>query len=236
MTLAVDAQASAPGKIVELFVLDASALGGEISRYHAGVNQKGTAVVWQGQIYTPFPIEASGFERSVNGALPRPILRIANINGMLGAMLRIYDDLVGAKVTRKRTLSKYLDAVNFPDGLNPLADTSAGQADEIWFIDRKSAEDKSVIEWELAAPWDVAGVKLPRRPFIANTCTWLAIGGYRGPYCSYAGPAVAKADDTPTNDLAQDRCGGRISSCKLRFGEAAELPYGGFPSCGLLRA
>jgi phage-related protein len=32
-----------------------------------------------------------------------------------------------------------------------------------------------------------------------------------------------------------DQCGKRLDSCKLRFGEGAVLPYGGFPAAGLVR-
>lgn len=228
-------QSPEPGAVIELFVLDATALGGTISRFHAGRNVLEAAVVWQGETYTPFPIEASGFERNARGTLPRPKLVVANANGIIGLLVHTYDDLVGAQVTRKRTLGKYLDAVNFVGGVNADADPTAGWLDEVWYIDRKSAETKSTIEFELAAPWDVAGIVLPRRPVIANVCAWLAIGGYRGAQCGYAGGAVAQADDTPTDDIALDRCGGRPLSCALRFGADGELPYGSFPSAGLVR-
>src|SRR6185436_7754424 len=33
----------------------------------------------------------------------------------------------------------------------------------------------------------------------------------------------------------QEKCGKRLSSCKLRFGENAELPFGGFPGAGLIK-
>ncbi|WP_407667109.1 phage minor tail protein L [Myxococcus guangdongensis] len=52
--------------------------------------------------------------------------------------------------------------------------------------------------------------------------------------CGYEGPPVAKADDTPTADPAQDRCGKRLASCKTRFGATSVLPYGE-PGVGLLR-
>ena len=42
-------------------------------------------------------------------------------------------------------------------------------------------------------------------------------------------------DDQPTSDPANDRCGKRLASCKLRFGAYAELPFGGFPGVGLIR-
>ena len=125
MSITQDIQSLAPGSLIELFELDATALGGTITRFHAGTNGLLSSVVWQGNTYQPFPIEASGFEFNGQGQMPRPTLRIANVTGLLGAMVREYSDLLGAKVTRKRTLAKYLDAANFPARRNLYAQTNS---------------------------------------------------------------------------------------------------------------
>ena len=231
MTIASDVQKLAPGALVELFVLDATALGGTITRFHAGLNELQSSLVWDGDTYTPFPIEASGFELSGRGTLPQPKVRIANVTGLVGALVAELDDLVGATLTRKRTLVKYLDAVNFSGGVNPTADPTQAFPDEIWTVNRKAEENKIFIEFELAAAFDVAGVKLPRRQVVANVCPWI----YRGAECGYAGGAVADINDVATAVLANDQCGKRLASCKLRFGTFSELPYGGFPGVGLIR-
>ena len=231
MTIASDLQKLAPGALIELFILDATALGGDVTRLHAGTNELRASVVWQGATYAPFPIEASGFELSGRGALPQPKVRVANVTGLITALCMELNDLVGAKFTRKRTLVKYLDAVNFTGGVNPTADATQEFPDEIWYVNRKAEENKVFVEFDLAAAFDVQGVKLPRRQVIANVCSWL----YRGPECGYAGGAVADINDVATTVLANDQCGKRLASCKLRFGEFAELPYGGFPGAGLVR-
>lgn len=218
-------------RLVELFELDATSLGGSVSRFHNGVNELASDVVWQGVTYYRFPIEATGFEFSGKGQLPRPSIRVANVNGLIGALVGTYNDLAGAKVIRRRTLVKYLDAVNFTGGVNASADPTAALPDDVYYIDRKSTENKFLVEFELAASFDVNGVQLPRRQIIQNVCAWK----YRSAECGYAGGAVAKADDTATAILGEDVCGKRLSSCKLRFGNYAELPYGGFPSAGLTR-
>jgi lambda family phage minor tail protein L len=235
MTIDSDIQKLAPGDVIEMYELDATVLGGAVTRYHAGRNGLMAAVVWQGNTFSAVSIEAGGYERNARGTLPRPTIRVGNAGGVIGQLAHSYQDLVDAKVTRKRTLVKYLDAVNFPGSVNATADSNQHWPDEVWFIDRKSLENPSFVEFELSSPWDVAGIGLPRRPVIANICAWIAIGGYRGAYCGYAGGAVALADDTPTSDLGQDRCGGRVSSCKLRFGADGELPFGGEPAAGLIR-
>lgn len=214
--------------IVELFELDATGVGGELFRFHNGKNGLNADVVWQGNTYIAFPIEAEGFEFNGKGQLPRPVLRVANVTGILGALVRSYQDLIGCKVTRKRTLLKYLDAVNFSGG-NANADPTASLPDDIYFVDRKATENKMLVEFELAAAFDVQGVQLPRRFIVQNVCQWR----YRGTECGYSGSTYLDAADQPVGSPALDVCGKRLTSCKARFGEVAELPFGGFPAAGL---
>lgn len=232
MTLPLsEIQKLAPSAVVELFVLDATALGGTVTYFHAGTNELRASVVWQGQAYSPYPVEASGFERSGQAPQPQPKMRVANVTGIITALNKELDDLVGAKVTRKRTFLKYLDAVNFTGGTNPTADPAVAFPDEIWFVNRKAEENEVFVDYELASASDVAGVQIPRRQVIANVCTWQ----YRSAECSYAGGAVADKNDVPTTVLADDQCSKKLRACKMRFGDFAQLPYGGFPSAGLIR-
>lgn len=229
MSVRADAQSFAPGAIVELYELDTTAAGGtDVLRFSPhGPNERGNDIVWAGQTYVRFPVEASGFEKRGQGALPRPTLRVANVTGLVGA---IAEDLIGARITRTRTFVKYLDAANFHGG-NPQADPNQWIDREIWFVDRKASEDNVLVQFELACAFDVTGVMLPRRQFVQNACPWR----YRGADCGYTGGPVADIRDRPTSDPAQDACGKRLASCRLRFGQHAELPYGGFPAAGLVR-
>ena len=224
-------QQLAPSAIIELFVLDTTSFGGEIYRFHAGTNGLRQRVVWQGQTYEPFPVQVTGFEFNGSGQLPRPKLAVANITGVISTLVLFYQDMLGAKLTRKRTFAKYLDAVNFTGGVNPTADPTAEFQDDVYFIDRKASETRELVEFELAAAFDVNGVKLPRRQIVQNVCPWK----YRGSECSYTGTAYFNANDVAVGSAALDVCGKRLSSCKLRFGENAELPFGGFPAAGLIR-
>jgi lambda family phage minor tail protein L len=229
VTVSADIQRFAPGAIVELYELDTTVVGGtDVLRFTPhGPNELGNDIVWAGQTYTRFPIEASGFERRGNGALPRPKLAVANVTGLIGA---VADSLVGAKLTRTRTFVKYLDAVNFSAG-NPQADPNQWIDREIWFIDRKSVENKVLVEFELSAAFDLAGVMLPRRQVVQNVCAWR----YRSAECGYTGGAVADINDQPTTSMAADQCGKRLASCRMRFGQYGDLPFGGFPAAGLIR-
>lgn len=229
MTVRSDVQQLAPLELVEMFVWDATAIGGSppILRWHAGTRKDGvTPIVWQGQTYEAMAIEATGFETNASGKLPRPTLRAGNIGGLLGAYLRSMADGLGAKVTRRRTLGKYLDAVNFPGG-NPYANPATSFPDEIYYVARKVAENPVFIEIELAAKFDVMGIMLPRRQVIASVCQWV----YRSTECSYAGAPILNDPVFP----GQDKCGKLLDSCKLRFGQFGVLRTSAFPASLLVR-
>lgn len=229
MSIKSEIQSLAPSALIDLFELDATVLGGDVRYFHAGTNELSGDVVWQGVTYTRLPIEATGFETRGSGSLPRPVIRISNIGGLLAAEARDYDYFLGAKLIRHRTFARFLDAVNFENG-NPEADPTQSLPDEIWYVDRKSNEDAISIDFELSSALDMIGVELPRRKIIQNTCTWL----YRDANCNYTGGPVADEANVPTNDPSKDRCGKTLTACKLRFGDG-RLPFGGFPGVGLIR-
>ena len=229
MAIQAEIQSLAPSALMEMFVLDTTNFaGGGLSYFHAGTNKLQQPLVWQGNSYTALPIEADGFDLSSKGQLPKPRIRIANINGLFSAQVAQNDDLIGCKVTRKRTFAKYLDAVNFPGGVNSTADPNQYLADEVWFVDRKVSENKYLIEWELASAFDVQGVMLPFRQIVQNSCAWK----YRSAECGYTGTAYFDKNDLGTTQ-ANDYCAKRLSSCKARFGNNY-LPFGGFPGANRL--
>lgn len=230
-TITSEIQKLAPSAIVELFQLDLTMFGDQIYYFHAGTNELKQSVIWQGQEYIAYPIQVSGFEFTAGGQLPRPKLIASNALGTITFLILAFQDLLGAKVTRKRTMVKYLDAVNFDGGINPLADPTAEFPDDIYYIQMKMNENPEYVEFELSASFDVQGVKLPRRQIVQNVCPWK----YRGPECGYTGTNYFNAIDQPVGNLNQDVCGKRLTSCRLRFGQFAELPFGGFPAAGLIK-
>ena len=230
-TIASELQKFAPSAEIELFEIDATTVGGALYRFHPGKNGLNANIVWQGNTFTPFPIEAEGFEWSGRGQLPRPKVRVSNVLGTISALVIAYQDLAGVKVTRIRTLAKYLDAVNFPGSSNPTADSTAEYPRDVYFIDRKSAETREMVEFELSSAADLAGVMLPRRQIIQNYCPWK----YRGAECGYTGTSYFDTNDASVGSLALDVCGKRITSCRARFGSNAAIPYGGFPAAGMVK-
>ena len=220
-------QKIAPSAVIELFELELNVLQHGVNdtyRFHAGTNTVGNngSVVWAGNSYLAFPIEADGFEyNGTNGSLPRPKLRTSNILGTITTLLlTLPNGLEGAKVTRVRTLARYLDAVNFPGGVNPLGtpDSTAEFPRELYFIDRKSAENRDIVEFELCASFDLVGTRAPKRQCISNICQWK----YRSAECGYTGTAYFTANDIATT-VSGDVCGKKLNSCRIRFGFAGDI-------------
>ena len=163
-----------PSAIIELFTLalDNSLHGATtVYRFHTGSSLKDNGeLVWAGNSYQRFPIKAEGFAFR-QGQLPRPTLTVSNALGTITAILAAVNsttagnDLTGATVTRIRTLARFLDAVNFPGDINPYGtpDNTAEFPQEIYKIDRKSAENREIVQFELAAVFDLAGIRAPQR-------------------------------------------------------------------------
>jgi lambda family phage minor tail protein L len=230
-----DLQAIAPSAVIELFVLELNVPQhgvADIYRFHAGTNlNAGGQLVWAGNSYLRFPIEADGFAYEGKGSLPRPRLRCSNIMGTITAiLLTLPKGLEGAKVSRIRTLARYIDAVNFPGDVNPYGtpDPTAEFPREVYYIDRKSVETRDAVEFELAAAFDLIGVRAPRRQCISNICQW----AYRSAECSYTGTSYYNENDQSVATAPEDVCGKRLSSCQIRFGSTAPLPFGSFPGVG----
>ncbi len=92
-------------------------------RWHNGSSRNDNRrIFFGGNAYDRMPIKADGFE--YNGAqassLPRPTLTVSNLFSTITAVLTGVNavtpgnDLTGAKVTRIRTLARFLDADSFP--------------------------------------------------------------------------------------------------------------------------
>ena len=169
-----DLQSVNPSAIIELFTLETDAVlhgSNQVYRFHNGTSLNNNQdIVWAGDSYLKMPIQATGFAFQ-KGQLPRPKLTVSNALGTITAILlnvnkvTAGNDLAGATVTRIRTLARYIDAVNFPGNSNPLGtpDPTAEFPKEIYKIDRKSAENRDVVEFELAAAIDLVGVRAPQR-------------------------------------------------------------------------
>lgn len=222
-----------PSVLVELYILDVSDLPGSLPSepadkmyrfYNYSENELEDVIVWQGKTYIPFPIEVDGFSAEGDKQTPRPTLSVSNLDSIIRSLVKEYDDLLGARVIRKRTFARYLDAVNFC-GDNPYADPTWELPETVFYINKKISESIDTVSFELTSPWDVDSLLLPRRIMTVDTCAWK----YKDTPCSYSGTKYWDYTNTSTTDPTKDVCAKRLTSCKLRF-PTGVMPFGAFPA------
>lgn len=235
MSLEAHVQQSSLGARVELVDIDLTASGGQVMRlvptpillFVDGHNVP-QSVTWRGNIYTPHPFETEGWEWNGQGEQPTPKFRTANVDLSFTGLNIQYNDLVGSTLTRWRTFDKFLDG-------KPEADPDSHYQVDVYKIDRKSLQTKTVVEYELASPIDQQGVLLPSDSVLKNSCQWTYRfwDGNEFDYtkvigCPYIGTNLFTVDGDTTSVPALDVCGKRVSDCKKRF-PTGPLPFGGFP-------
>lgn len=230
-------QQPALDELVEFFDIDVTALGGTVLHVTSSV-YTGSSVIWDGVTYAPIPLEASGFASDGSGTLPTPHLKMANVNLAASGLNISFNDLLGSVVTRHRTFRRFLDGQS---QANPTEEFPP----EIYRIDRKVAQNKVLVEWELASVLDQEGLRLPARPVLQSACPfvyryWAGVDwDLTRATCPYNGadtPAPFTAStsyfDINGNVVATpalDRASKRFDTCcKKRF-PTGILPFGGFP-------
>ena len=144
--------------------------------FHAGNNMKNSGdIIWQSNTYTRMPCKAEGFKYSGKGKLPRPTISFSNLLGTITAIIQLtnnatplpFTDLAGAKITRRRTLARFLDEANFPSNVNPYkvgsVDPTPELPKEIYFIERKTIENRDIVSFEMVGSFDLFGVAAPKK-------------------------------------------------------------------------
>lgn len=211
--------------LIDLWEVDLRSLGGELLRLCNIQSEKADFVVWKGQQYQSYPIEADGFELSGQGASNRPKLTVSNLMGLVTGLAEKHNQLVGAVVVRRQVLARFLDTGNFIAG-NATADPTQEVVSK-FVIEQLSSMTAETAIFELAVPSEADGAVFPARIMLAGICPWQ----YRGEECGYTGRPVADRFDMPTDDPNKDACSGLLTGCRARFGITAVLPFGGFPAC-----
>tara|TARA_Y100000401_G_scaffold27595_1_gene19832 strand:- start:1144 stop:1737 length:594 start_codon:yes stop_codon:yes gene_type:complete len=166
--------------IIELFKLDLvdgthfiSGVGTPTTlyRFHNGTNEINTNIIWQGQSYTAIACEAEGFETGDNTVMARPTISFANTVGNISTILELvnqitpFNDLQKAKITRIRTMARFLDANNFANNTNPFGTPDPNKALEPmeYEINKKLVENNEVCTFELVNTIDFEDLTLPRK-------------------------------------------------------------------------
>jgi lambda family phage minor tail protein L len=178
-----------PGSaFIELYVLEYSA--GSFAYFFAGLDDDLNSVQFRDEngtvrTYEAIPLEAGEINVQSDGSMSRPEVSIGNIGSALSTAIGglDYEDLIGQRLTKRATLEKYLVG-NSGDSTPPVEFPKT-----TYIIDRIKEKTVLSVTFELAAPFDVAGISLPRRQIIGGSCPFR----YRE-----AAPSVAPAS----------RCGG----------------------------
>ena len=122
--------------------------------------------------YEPIPASLSGLSFKAGGPMPQPKLQIANVlktgsNSIKGALDEAsFEDILGLKFYRRRTLKKYLYNVD------TSSDPGVEFPVDMYYLDRIEAETPTHVSFVLTSPFDLSGVHLPRRTIIGNMCPW----------------------------------------------------------------
>ena len=215
--------------IVELYILDATSLGGTIY-YFTPATENGTNIQFNGITYYQLPVSFEGMNISGDGTLPRPKMQVSNVNLTFVGFVNAHRDGIGAKVTRIRTFSKYIDG-------HSGADSNARFPSDIFYIEQKTIQNKFLIEWELVSPIDIGNKKIPKNQVISYCQHRYRIYSdsdfvYTYATCPYTGTSYFKEDGSITT-IANDKCGKKLSDCELRYpSDADQLPFKGFPGVG----
>ena len=177
-----------PSSIIELFELELT-VGLHIPagnpnnldtvfRFHAGANLNNFGQIkFNNNLYQRVAVQIEGFEDTGKGTVPSPTLTCSNLGGITkdGTVMTMSDflaivnlttpgnDLLDAKVTRLMPLASALDNDNFV-GDNPFGTPSTDRLqDRIYFIDRKSVENRQVVQFELVSVLDMQNKRVPAR-------------------------------------------------------------------------
>ena len=150
-------------------------------------------IVFDGNTYYGFPIHVTGIDMANDGAMNRPTLTMANVESILltdstfqnafdsavaeggsksGLSGFTIDSLIGKRVVRRSTLDKYLTIDTATTGIKSVIEFPKST----YVIDRIASKDSIMVTFELAAPYDLAGIRVPRREVIGKYCSWMYQG------------------------------------------------------------
>ena len=197
-----------PSTMMTFYILDLSDIITDIEEenkylyFYNGLNNNFQDVVWQGKTYLGLPILGENFGYDSQKPV-RPTIKLANIDGHLSNLIRSYGGIEGAFLTRKRTLIKYLDDVNFPDGSNPYgtADPNAGWGDDLFVVERKVESNSFILEYELSIPYDLDQTRYPTSQILSDYCRH----EYRGEGCWYQGLVLTDSDGNFISQVSSAR-------------------------------
>jgi len=163
-------------------------------------------IVFDGNTYYALPMEMSDFQIRSDGAHSRPTITVGNVESIMrtssvfqngndggssGLSEFSIDKLIGKRITKRQTLEKYLT-------LDPSSVSTKAIVEypkRTYIIDAIKQRTEMAVIFELANPFDLQGVKLPRRQIIGKYCPW----AYQG--LSFS-PSTGACSWKPNGELA----------------------------------
>lgn len=126
----------------------------------------------QTNTYKALPVEMEGLERSSATKFPAPTITFANILSTLSVQVSNadFEDFAGNKVIRRTTLRKYLKSEG--DSNTPPIEYPR----DVYYIDALKQRNKTALTFQLQAPFDLQGIRLPNRTIVPNRCGWIYQG------------------------------------------------------------
>jgi lambda family phage minor tail protein L len=234
------------GELITLYKLDLTNFsGGDVYYFTNNVFEEHLPIQFDGQEYVYMPIAMDNIDTSTDSGPAQPRLTIATAGGPVNSLIRTYKDLRGAKVHRIRTFAEFLDLR--PDGaggveVNPGADSNATLPTDYFVVDRKVSANKTMAEFQLVAPTDQEGIKIPLGIVTKRYCMRVyrynngdGTFTYTGRHdpCPWGNPISDGGNYFDINDqpctAAQDRCSKTLRGCSVRFGNTSALPFGAYP-------
>ena len=186
--------------------------------FHSCSNGLVAKVVFNGIAYMPIAVEVEDFESNIFNRINRPKIRISNESLLISQILRRKNDFKFAKLERVKVFVKYIDDINFEGGINPFgaADPNSVISRDTFIISQKTQENKSIVEFELTAPFDLENFTIPGRIVMGRYCYWQ----YRGLGCNYFGPPVCQEDDSQFSQVPTGTFNFQNSNNEWRYGSA----------------
>ena len=149
------------GAYVELFDIDLTVQGGSTLHFVSGT-MSNAPIQWGGNTYLPIPMEFTGNELTSVGQEPTPTIKFSNVDRILMNEILALGDLVGGKVTRRRTFSQFLD-----NGATP--DPSMELPPDKFIISKNTMLSPTEIVYKLMTELDNNNLMIPRRQVLRDS-------------------------------------------------------------------
>ena len=160
-------------------------------------------IVYGGQAYTKFPFQIEYPSSQSKGQIPNWIIRISNVTRVLEPYLEQFKGLNGTKIKMRIVNSGHLNV-----------DHSELETD---FVSKSATDDSEWVTFTCGGP-NFLNQMFPILRYIAGSCRWLGMGGFKGVECGYTGAAAT--------------CNGLLATCRSYGNSRRYVGYLGLASKG----